>query len=465
MSFNALPVELQLRIITESIQQGQPLASSSAARQETKQALALALVSRSCYTIVAGWLYRNVRATTPSALRQLHATLSSRPDLCALVKSLHLGPDADLPNLGWPLKMMTVPDDRHQEFHLMPSLPTDRHRHHLPAWYGPGSAFRLKGTRGETCEDFSIFNALRAAMKDLDVDPEKMRYSQSGRAIGLRSWCARIFLLKAALDLYLMEVQRVYDERGGVVPKSWWIFQRTPTACRTSTCGHYPSLGVLHVPITSATALRYPNTRLVTVSQLWQYLEEPGGPIDHFDSVVLLTRSTRSGLNLTERDWPAVFLQLGGPHADRYDYEWREAMEKDGGEDYTPQALPLDGEELEGASGPTTAGPSHKVEDLLDLARSVLELTAQVSNLSLTSYLHRALPAVPSPLSLRSLSIGPYSSWSFPVFRSLGMERLKNMLRLRIVGRISDNDANVLCHELPALKELEWVCYVASSPK
>ena len=60
MSFAALPAELQLRIITESLEP-QVSSSSSSARRDIQQALTLTVVSRSCNATVTEWLYRHIR--------------------------------------------------------------------------------------------------------------------------------------------------------------------------------------------------------------------------------------------------------------------------------------------------------------------------------------------------------------------------------------------------------------------
>lgn len=59
------------------------------------------LVNRSWYALYNPILWRQVRLTRPSALRQFHTALLSRPSNAGLVDSIHLGNDSEA-LLQWP---------------------------------------------------------------------------------------------------------------------------------------------------------------------------------------------------------------------------------------------------------------------------------------------------------------------------------------------------------------------------
>lgn len=140
MSFNSLPAELRIRIISESLEH--PLSSSSSSSLSascrvfnTPHAAALALASQSCNAIVTPLLYSQVRITTPSSLRQLNPTLVKRPDLAALIIKLHIGAASELANKGWPV---TASKERNL------SIQTPLPRTVLPRWCAPGASFNVK---------------------------------------------------------------------------------------------------------------------------------------------------------------------------------------------------------------------------------------------------------------------------------------------------------------------------------
>lgn len=109
---------------------------------------------------------------------------------------------------------------------------------------------------------------------------------------------------------------------------------------------------------------------------------------------------------------------------------------------------------------PTGIAPTRsfdRVEDLLQLAQSVLAMTSQANNVSLTSYLFRALRALARPELLRPLNIGPKPYWWDHTLPARVLEKFNKLARLRVVGHISDDDAIRLCYKLPSLEHLQWM--------
>lgn len=107
---------------------------------------------------------------------------------------------------------------------------------------------------------------------------------------------------------------------------------------------------------------------------------------------------------------------------------------------------------------------SIRTEDLLTIARQVLAATAQVTNLSLTGFFHRALDGLRAPKLLRSLSMGPLdrlwdSSLLLSISRNRGSDGLATMpklRKLRICGIITTEDAKKITQQPPKLRKLEW---------
>lgn len=497
MSFAFLPAELRIRIVQYALQPQRNGSLSSTSHNnaiDSWQAAALALVSRSCNAIVTRHLYSQICVTHPSSLQQLQSTLAKRPDLAALVRSIHLGPDAELPQLGWPIRMGSQPPDELVELHLMPSLSRPRDDEVLPTWLQVGYQCRLNSAV-KTCQGFAIFKAMEAAMRDIDVEPWRQGYGKSEERIGSRAWMARLYLLQAALDLYLMEMRRIEDGRTAedaeMRPAKRAAGRKNKSQpCKSSKCGHYPSLMVLDTTPAAAASVQPEaddNCLRLTIPQLWQHLDREGGPADHFDSLVLLTRSSRLSLDLGKREWRRVFDRFGGPDSFWVsNAEWQRitgnidvddcmsqasaAEEEEEGYEGEDEEDDIAGSESEksdlgsassiqdGQEDVALDGPAYKVEDLISLARSILMRTTEASNVSLASYLYRALPALPHPHLLRTVNIGPLPSWwTKEVFPFDFVRPMEGLIKLRVAGRISRLDASRLRRWLPTLEELEWV--------
>lgn len=497
MSFATLPYELQTSIISQLLlppSSGTDFAFSTASpppRLNQHRAAILARVSQGCNSLITSVLYRHIWIAKPSALRRLHATFARRPDLATLVRSIHLGPAAELPAKGWPILLGGTPEGRLPELSIKTSVSWGHEEDLWPLWCRPGDASGLKDPSADNCENFAITQALKGAQRDLDVEPWRRGYSRSGRYIGSRRWAQRLYLLQAVLDLYLVEIRRADDERDydiieGRPPRRPMGQHKTARACKISLCGHYPRLRVLDGPASSAADLGGGGEVLdVTTAQLWQLLERPGGAGDHFDNILFLAQSTRSALDLGEDEWHKVFSLFGGPHGDRLsDAQWRqttgnhsavaadapdplhdpdEVGQETGGNDDGDicVARGSSNEDWHSArsdqADAALGGHSFQVEDLINSARSVLLRATKASNVSLTSYLYRALPALPHPHLLRSINIGPFPDWWSYDFLDALAKRMPTLVGMRIVGKLSLRDAAALCLELPALKELRWI--------
>lgn len=475
MSFLSLPAELQVRIITECIRARQVTPSFFVPRRDdpsVKQATGLALVSRRFNALVASILFRNIRLTRPSSLLEIQATLRKRPELAALIVKLHIGPDNELLGKGWPIET----DGR---VPIRTTLSEDDEET-LPLWCEPGTKFDINSSKG-TCQAMAVDKAIRRAMYDIDVEPLQRGYSVRGKSIGVRAWAARLCLLQAAVDIYLIKMRYVEDVRHYTV-SSWYErdyeAQRrwTQLQCKTATCTHYPRLEVLHDSSTSPLP-EHINHFNVTQGQLWQHLLRRGGAADHFDHLVRLTRSTPQSLGMVPAggdEWRRVKLALGGP----YSHADADTLPTSGAEDGNPprQSDLHDSESEDGDTFPSwvddesdlesapprgwRAAPhpldGQRVEDLLHACRSVLRLTTNLKTLSLTSYLHRALPYISDPKQLGCCVIGPRARYWDDVLPFEGPLRLDSLARLRVVGMMSQGDAAKVT-ELPLLQKVEWV--------
>lgn len=239
----------------------------------------LAAVSRSCNATVTKLLYGQIRITRPSSLCQLHATLTRRPDLAALVTSVYLGPDAELVKHAWPIVMAKEQHGDWPELYIKNSLSGLRSEASLlPLWCKPGAKVRLSNPQSHDGKGKAIHEAMAAAMKALDVEPWRRRFSWSKAKIGLGQWTARLLLLQAALDLFLMQMRRVEDGQGRAAAQvEYPRFKILPQRSQTTNRGEEQSQG-------SDKFREF----VVTENQLWQHLQRVGGPGDHFDSLFRL---------------------------------------------------------------------------------------------------------------------------------------------------------------------------------
>lgn len=503
MSFAVLPRELQTRILLYALE---PANASS-------QAAVLALVSRNCNAIITPLLYRHVRVTTPSMLRSIHAAVQAKPALAKLVQSIHIGPDSELLSQGWPL-VLEEEEGGGSILALMPTLDKSL----LPIWVQPGLAFDIHCPHDLGCKDFAIHRAIRRALEDLDVKAIRRGWSESGRKIGIRAWASRLWSVQAALDLYLVEMKK--KEEAGNYDVQAWDKEGEPESsltdldekCKESTCGHYPALSIKKHKTSSISNEPQPASEQgvqqlrLTEQQLWNHLARRGGPADHFNHLLHLTRCTRLGLQMGGVEWVRLRNDLGGPHWLAFRNEDYRAMMKEKGiprgeddirdDEASVRTFSEDSNEEywddRGEEAPAEAGGDH-AEELLRIAREILAATTRVTNVSLTGFFHRSLGAVQGSEQVPSLSLGPIPRWWQHVLSPLspgnstegktgcdsdsdsdaesedsyakarlcavsvdGTAKMPSLRRLRVCGEMSSRDAAKIATQMPALRTVIW---------
>lgn len=464
MSFASLPPEIQTRILLDAVQPP---------HGRYAHAPTLALVSRSCYYIISSLLWRHIRVTTPSALRQFHAALQSRPELAASTQSVHLGPDSEIYQRGWPLEVKHELGDE-VTLLIMPTLPASA----LPHWVDLGEAFDIEYTNGRDFRQLAISRAIKQIFEDLDVNPQRRGYS-SGRGhppcrIGIRAWALRLWEAQAALDLYLAEMRRREDEddeersahSSGSDEEPQFKVRRLYSTYDfgISISDHPPPVNSDHDQLH------------LTKDQLWSHLSRRGSSTDHFSHLVFFARSRREDLGMSDAEWSDLKHDLGGPHR-----RFRMSPEEDSDDESTvADEAELAEERFVGASEASVGS----VGELLKVAREVLALMPQVTNLSVASFLHRAMDGLQCAKVLLQLNIGPIAPWwndclsflspgskddngSGPGTESEeseagakgaaeGQLTMPGLEQLRICGTISVRDAQKIATQLRSLREVVW---------
>lgn len=144
--------------------------------------LSLALVSREVSSQVATILYGHVRLAQPSALRSLHQTLASKPELGRHIRSLSVGPKGKL-DAGWPSLLGFSRNQGPTVTCLSSSLSWLREDHLIPVWV-KGLHFPVHAQLSSPdCRGVALFKALASAQNTFDVDVSKQPYSRKGALI------------------------------------------------------------------------------------------------------------------------------------------------------------------------------------------------------------------------------------------------------------------------------------------
>lgn len=179
--FRRLPGHLQTRIVTMACWSPTPLSSPTpygrpVVRLDTWTSRSLILVSRAFHIVVAKVLYEHIRITRPSTLRMLLATISGRPPLGRLIKSLHIGPDNEPPIFAMPV--------RDKQLAITLAAPSDEDK--KPAWCcaPPWHPIKLGETSiGPRESTTAIAAAIDSACRSLDVDLKREGVSHDGHQI------------------------------------------------------------------------------------------------------------------------------------------------------------------------------------------------------------------------------------------------------------------------------------------
>lgn len=227
--FATLPFELKAYVIqlacsapcpdaasTSLSHQSSATSSRPRPRLDVTTTLSLMRVSQSYYSLIAPILYSHVWISRPSALASFHLALSCHPHLGLLVKSLHIGPDDELPGSYDPLVLAddcTCEDCGPVLLHLMDSLRSEDEVKLLPRWCSPSTAWPL-ANRGRDAAFQAVCNAILTAQRVIDIDLARYNRSVAGDPITTTERTIRLWEVQACLDCYLMALRRWEDEPG-----------------------------------------------------------------------------------------------------------------------------------------------------------------------------------------------------------------------------------------------------------
>lgn len=254
-----------------------------------------------------------------------------------------------------------------------------------------------------------------------------MCQSNTLRAPLQNTWYGRLFLVFAAVELYVLEMPRYEDQLDGEGDTAYpcLVLSGDPIPL-----GTHPPLYLEGRPILT-----------LTIDQLHTRLAAPGSNADRFDHPLLFVRSDIAW----EAKGPGGQLRRGGDVRKRR----ASALEDD------CSIIPYTQE--------PPAVSTATVKGILGLAGTVLSHTALLRKLSLTGFLERAVCggyASRTLESLRCLSIGPPPSrWSWLNALHLSEVALGNLHRLRLCGHLLRKDqaaAVVGAYTKAKLREFQW---------
>lgn len=459
-SFYSLPEELRSRVLDLAFHlplSWQSLAGAQPRQVDFATTLSLARTSRWLYQRVIFFIYRDIKITRPSALALLQQAVSSHPQLGRVIRSLHVGPE-DEATEGKTSPITVQPRSRDAQgnwrpasYRISSSLRSPMDVGLLPQWCTPGKEWSFHH-EAEDAQALVISRALLAVVESFGLHPDRLHSWQPPTTI------VQIYEAQAALDLYLMALGRLDNERSGSDASSP---SRNDEA-------EYPPLilvGTAAQP-TLTSAMVQDKPYVITRQQVLQHLARPGCVFDTFDHPLLFARSSlESGsVNATPRReepdsynrWRAedpadVFTPNGIQDADEPSTKWKTSL------NFLDPAF---------TSIPTTGS-------LLGLLRSLLALTPGLDRLALTGFLERAVcgtrPIAAVLKNLRAFSIGPpplLKTWHAPL-EFEGMDRVRQlricgvMLRGDEVGKLGCRYSNLqwtMPNDMTGKALLRWVC-------
>lgn len=441
--FLALPQELSSRIL--DLAYHLPASSSTATSTTSCSApfdiatmLNMACTSRWFYIQITLKLWRDIKITRPSALAALQRSLASRPQLGRLIRSLHVGPDHELPE--WcsrpPIRLQPSSGTR-----CVSTSFRSEEAKLLPHWCEPGSEWSLE-PRGDDLRALAISRALAAVGESLGVALASAANPWPSKRTVLAAYEAQ-----AALDLYLLELRRIDEETKSIAHNS-----PSSHRCEDDPAHYYPPvvlIGTEQQPRLGAYGSAekpYVLTRL----QLLNHLTRAGAPTDRFDHPLLLERSgfdtqLASPLSKLERRLPSRSAEDPEDFADVYTPKGLQDFDD-------PTKALLDPQRPALTNLPTSGS-------LLGILRSIFVLAPRIENLSLSGLFERAVCGRTSCRglldSLRCVSIGPppaVRSWYGP----LPFDNLRDVEKLRISGFVLHGEEVEKLASMWRLRELRW---------
>lgn len=441
-SFLSLPHELRTDIIGMAC-----LPESSDGSLDYETIYSLMLTGRHIHIYGARLLYRTIRITKPSMLAELVFALISRPELGALIQTMHLGPERHHEREWWPMAEhgIGLPDVRSGEVRLICTSLEDEEV--LPRWCGARRCFVLN-SRGEVDHrDAAVLRAVEAAEQAFGIDLKRPRYSHTGEEIGSTHWLVGILEIQSVLDLYLIELRRMEDEAGqSEMPAKIERYSRESPA-HTGPRLDYPPLLLSDSPASPNAHQEACKAQVFQLSRgaVLDYLFRRGGPANSFDHPLLLARS---GLQLLEIDDAGQASATS--HAMLSDSE---------GFAFPDTSTPSSSSNLADALTTHRRAPS-TAREVLALGHTLLVHAPQLRHLFLSGILQHLIthhqPSSPLP-PLRSVFLGPLSHChGDSLGPSPGEGRFANLKRLHMRGRRFAKEKIAAISELPRLRDVVW---------
>lgn len=380
-------------------------------------------------------------------MRGFQQSISVRPSLGKLVEALHIGADNALPRGWWPLRRSTSSGETNCLFALNLASSVDGKG---PQWGGCSRyEHDIDGFDKDDPKAVALDRAFDAAQREINVRLRTKCDVYSGTACDSDDWHERVLELQAALELYLLDLERCDQKAAELAQKEGAIVTRKRKKAEEEgkVPVSYPRLrvgvkkeakfGVFHV------------TRL----EIRERLASPGAPADTFNHPLLFARVGFS--------WTAVGpdgeVHSGGHHfEEEYDVEGigdifdRPRCFQPGQK--LPSSWALDPLLVHRHSTDTLGG------NLL-IARSIITLTPHAEVLSLTGLFEHMVSdwREPPQQELRSLTIGPHSPLThiplrldYPAFSSLKKLRICDLPTYGY-GDISGDEPTIRY-----LEKLQW---------
>lgn len=140
------------------------------------------------------------------------------------------------------------------------------------------------------CRELAVREALRVAQQSLKVDLLDVELLQRhGRDPKVK--IEGVYLVQAALDLYLEEVRAV-EEADPEMAQRCRTGARAPVrCCQPGNCVHYPALVITRLPGGGSASTIPAGSLVLPYAKLVRHLARPGATTDHFDHLLTLERT------------------------------------------------------------------------------------------------------------------------------------------------------------------------------